>query len=599
MKQYPTIRLLACLGALALVPLACGTSREGYDDSRPQFPEPAEPEAGTTLPECVGKVRCSRDLRSVVDGCDESVVITTCASDEGCSGTRCVPACDAAASNGSSLGCEFATLPPSRFSDTSGSCFASFLANTWPTPIRIDADYAGTPLDLRDSIRVVRTEGENVTYEPFSGELQPGDVAIVFLAQSPTAIGTDPSHWIACPAGVTPAVSADTSVAGTSRGSSFHIKTTAPVTAYSIWPFGGAGSYASTATLLLPLASWKNDYVVTTAWERVAQYDGKPTVQIVAAEDDTEITLFGSVPVQAGTNVEGADKGTPRTYRLSRGEVLQFAQKEDLLGSRIVSKKNFAVFGGHECMRIPQQVSACDAGQLQLLPVRSWGKEYAVAPYMTRLASGFPEKYYYRIVAAVDGTTLTYDPIRPDDAASTLKAGESTVFLTDKPFVVTSQDAEHPIGVYAYMTGCAFDAVRLEDGDPEFTSVVPAEQFLDRYSMYVEPNYRNAHLVVVRARPEGPEGKDFEPVTLDCGGTLEGWKPIGTQGKYEYVQVPLRSFSVNQKVGEGMCGPGRRELDSRGPFSVAVWGTDSAVSYSYPGGSAIRTLNSLEPPIVR
>ncbi|AKU95525.1 hypothetical protein AKJ09_02189 [Labilithrix luteola] len=595
MKQHPTIQLLVCLGALVVAPLACGNGRDGYDDPQTRFPEP-EPEAGTSLPECSGKVRCSRDLRSVVDGCDESRVITTCAPGEGCAGTQCVPACDAAASNGSSLGCEFATLPPSRFFDTSGSCFASFLANTWPTPVRIEAEYAGAPLDLADSIRVVRTEGENVTYEPFTGELQPGDVAIVFLAQSPTAVGSDPSHWVPCPGGVTPAVSADTSVAGTARGSSFRIKTTAPVSAYSIWPFGGAGSYASTATLLLPLASWKNDYVVTTAWERVVKYDGKPTVQIVAAEDDTEITLFGSVPVEAGRDVEAAEKSIPHTYRLSRGEVLQFAQKEDLLGSRIVSKKNFAVFGGHECMRIPQQVDACDAGQLQLLPVRSWGKEYAVAPYMTRLASGFPEKYYYRIVAAVDDTTLTYDPVKPDDAASTLKAGESTLFITDKPFVVTSQDAAHPIGVYAYMTGLGFDAVRLEDGDPEFTSVVPAEQFLDKYSMYVEPNYRNAHLVVVRARHEGG---DFEPVTLDCGGALEGWKPIGKQGKYEYVHVPLRSFSVNQKVGEGMCGPGRRELDSRGPFSVAVWGTDYAVSYSYPGGSAIRTLNAIEPPPVR
>jgi IgGFc binding protein len=585
------VKSVVWLGALVVAPFACDTSRDGFVES-PSFGD-AGADAPAPLPECVGKVRCSRDLRSVVDACDESRVVTECSAGEGCSGTTCVPACDAAAANGSSLGCEFATLVPSRFTEGGGSCFAAFLANSWSTPIGIDAEYAGAAIDLAASVRIVRTVGDKVTYEPFNGEVAPGDVAVVFLAQSPTATG---EKWIACPEGVTPAVLKDTGIVGTARGSSFRIKTTAPVSAYSIWPFGGAASHMSTATLLLPVSSWKNDYVVTTAWERVVQFDAKPTVQIVAAEDDTEVTLIGSVPVKAGRDVESAEKGVPHRYKLSRGEVLQFAQRDDLIGSRVVADKSIAVFGGHECLRVPQHIIACDSGQLQLLPVRSWGREHAVVPHLTRLVSGFPEKVFFRVVAAVDGTVLTYDPVKPDEASPTLAAGGSTLFMTDKPFVVTSQDAEHPIAVYAYMTGSQFDEMRLSDGDPEFTYVVPVEQFLDRYTLYVEPIYRNSHLVVVRARPEG---KDFEPVVLDCGGTLEGWQPVGSQGKYEYVHVPLTSFSLNQKVGDGMCGPGRRELNSRGPFGVAVWGTDYAVSYAYPGGSAIRTLNSLEPPLPR
>ena len=35
----------------------------------------------------------------------------------------------------------------------------------------------------------------------------------------------------------------------------------------------------------------------------------------------------------------------------------------------------------------------------------------------------------------------------------------------------------------------------------------------------------------------------------------------------------------------------------RAPFGVTVWGTGSAASYGYPGGSAIRTLNSVETVI--
>ena len=572
--------------------VACGDDRPRFDTPGGSFD--AVPEAGPDVapaPECTGRTTCSRDLRSVIDACDESKVITECAAHEGCAEGTCVPACSAAVSSGASIGCEFVAVPPSPSGlNDEGSCFAAFLANTWGTPARVEAEYDGKPLDVAGAGRIVHTTIDGVTYEPFSGELQPGEVAVLFLSQSAKSSGTT---WTACPDGVTPAVVGETSIKGTARGTSFRFRTSAPVSAYSMYPFGGATSAVPSATLLLPVAAWKPGYVVVNAMELTVASGtvGRPTTQIVAAEDGTEVTIVGKRDIQGGAGIEGAAKGQPRTWTLKRGEVIQLVQPDELTGSRISANKNIAVWGGHQCMLVPVGHMACDEEQFQLHPIQSWGRQYAVVPHLSRRSGELPEDYHYRIVGAVDGTTLEYEPSRPDGAPLQLAAGEIGFFTSRDPFVVQSQDVEHPIAVYSYMNGNSWQQATANEGDPEAVPVIPSEQYLDRYVFFADPTYPNSQIVVVRSREEG---KEFAPVTLDCAGTLEGWTPVGTSGKYESVRVRLTKQSIPQQIGTGTCGAGRHEIKSTGPFGVTVWGTAFVASYGYPGGSAIRKLNSVE-----
>lgn len=583
MTKVRAKRLGAYLSALVTALAACGDGRSGFV---------ATNDAGTPLidtdaaaaSECVNPgIRCSSDFRSIVQACDEAQVVATCALDEACADTKCVPACDAAVSQASSVGCEFAALVPAYHEASSGSCFAAFIANTWNTPAHIEAEYAGEPIDVTRSGRVARTSGSTTTLEPFDGELQPDDVVILYLAQ-----GLDPR--VACPAGTEPAVPRDTSVRRTARGSSFRIKASKPVSAYSIYPFNGATSATASATLLLPVPAWKTDYVVMSAWEVSTYTSAFPTTQIVAAEDGTDVTVVGRVPIRSGVRVEGAEAGVPHTYHLDRGELLQFAQHDALSGSSISANKRIGIWGGHESLTIPSKPAFADQSTRQLFPVQSWGTEYVAAPYLSRLRNGETEPYLYKILAAADGTVLSYDPSPPSDAPAVLSKGESAVLTTFKPFIVKSQDSDHPIALYEFMTGARFISPDNTVGDPEFTSVVPAAQYLSNYIFYVDPTYANSQLVVVRSRPQV---NDFEPVILDCAGPLEGWKPIGTGGQYEYTRFYLTRGSTPQAVGGGTCGAGRHKMESRGSFGVTVWGTDRNNSYSYPGGAAVRTLNRL------
>ena len=583
------MKRIACsvfvLGAI----FACGDRDGGFRSDGPGIlGSDAGADAG---PSCVGTVRCSRDLRSVVDGCDENKVITECPPELGCAEGKCLPACDAAVGANATMGCEFVALPPPRVNVTVGSCFAAVLANTWETPAQIEAEYEGEPLDIGTITRIMRTVDGKTTYEPFGGELAPGEVAVVFLAGEASGIMAVP-----CPAGTTPAVKKETAQNGTRRGATFRLKTTAPVSAYSVYPFGGSASTASTSTILLPLASWKNDYVVTSPWE-VRYFSAEdpyfPTTQIVAAEDDTEIAVTGSVHIGEGEDVEAAEKGVAKKYRLRRGEQIQFFQDQDLTGTRIGANKKIGVWVGHQGMAIPSTSTCCgDSSQTALFPVKSWGREYVAVPYISRSSGGVSEQYLYRLTGAVDGTVLEYEPSQPKDAPSTLAAGESIFFMTQEPFLVRSQDIEHPFALYSYMTGEAFARAQGYQGDPEFVPVVPTEQYLGRYVFFADTSFPNSQLVVVRSREDD---KAFEPVVLDCaGGPLEGWAPVGTSGKHEFARVFLTKNGKPQAVGAGTCSTGRHEIHSNGPIAVTVWGTDQYGSYAYPGGAALRTINSVE-----
>lgn len=587
------MKRLASTALVLGVVFACGDGRNGFDPNDHKTFDDIDGGATPPPASCEGAVRCSRDLHRVVDACDDSHVISSCAPDQGCANGVCVPACHAAVGANASTGCEFVALPPTRYSFTAGSCFAALVANTWGVPARIEADYAGEPIDVSVSGRKVRTEGADVSYERFDGEIQPGEVAVLFLSQQ--ANGTSA---IPCPAGVTTAVQSDTALTGTRRGRTFRIRTTAPVSAYSIYPFGGAASAVSSATLLLPLSSWKNDYVVTNPWAlQIARDDSGqvvreyfPTTQIVAAHDDTTVTIVGSVAIAAGVEVEGAAAGEEKTYRLQRGEQLQIAQDAELTGTRIGADKPVGVWSGHTCMKVPVDC-CCDSVQTELFPVQSWGRQYAVVPYISRASGEVPEQYMYRITGAVDGTALTYEPVRPKNAPVTLRIGESVTFDSTTPFVVKSQDSAHPFAVFAYMTGFEYAQAQGRDGDPEFTTVIPTEQYLGRYVFFVDPSYLNSQLVVVRSRDESNE---LHPVVLDCAGPLEGWTPIGHSGQHEYVRIRMTKGGAPQTIGSGTCSAGPHEIESKGPFAVTVWGTGQASSYAYPGGSALRTINDVE-----
>jgi hypothetical protein len=587
------------LASVAVVFAACST-RDGFDPGN--GPQLGSPEAGAPAP-CTAR-RCSRDLKSVLAVCDGGeTVVETCSADQGCGDGRCVDPCESARLSKGSTGCSFWTLPPDATNEGRGSCFAAMIANTWDRPVNLSAGFMDAPLDITKSTYTAQKSGEETVYTPLAGALPPGQVALVFLAAAEASTGPG---FAACPAGVTAAVHVDPLSHGTTKTRAFELKADAPVAAYSIFPYGGATSYVPSATLLLPVSSWETSYIAVSTsniTDRGTPGTEPRTLQIVASENDTVVQMKPTVGILPGADVAPAARGESQTWTLSRGQVLQIAQREDTSGSPIVTNKPVGVFGGAQCAFLPGRVEFCDMTQQQIAPFSQWGREYALVPYEPRIDSltgADPrEMVPWSFVGAVDGTVLTYEPSRPRDAPETLAAGQVVSFFTNELVVVKSQDSGHPFHASVYMTGSQYNGGLAGGGrtvgDPDFVNVVASDQFLDRYVFFADYTYPETTLTVVRRKTSA----GFEPVELACAGEITTFRPLGSSGEYEFAWVHLTRGFTPQPFAKGTCGYGRHEARSDGPFSVTVWGMGRDASYGYAGGMGSRPVNDATPPPVK
>jgi hypothetical protein len=548
---------------------------------------------GTDTPTCT-KVHCSSDLHAVM--CDDKV-LKTCPLDQGCANGNCVPACEAAKANKTTIGCDYFTIAPDTGSQYGwqGSCFAAFVANTWGSPVTLGLERDGQTIDVSQSTRIPSGNGQSLTYAPLTNkQILPGQVAIVFLSGTPNATLSP------CPAGITPAMVTDPAQHGTGIGKAFHLTASAPVVSYDIYPYGGGNSAITSATLLLPTTAWDTNYIAVDAYKTVPSTWSLPWIAVVAAEDQTTVTISPTSAIVGGTGVAATGQGVPATYTINRGQYVQFVQDAELVGSPVQSNKPVAFFGGNTCMDVPTSIQACDGAHQQIPPVKALGSEYVGVRHRNRYP-GMEETPPWRVVGAVDGTQLAWEPSTPAGAPTTLAAGQLAEFSASGPFVVKSQDDKHPFYFAQYMTGCTAYWGSSGDcrGDPEFVNVVAALQYLDHYTFFTDPTYSETHLVIVRSKVNGA----FKDVTLDCAmGPLTGWKPVGTSGRFETTGIDLVTGDFQKVAG---CDNGRHEMKSDAPFGVTVWGwgsaattgfKTSAVSYGYPAGMSVMPINTVVVP---
>ncbi len=574
-------QLPLALATLWLLTTGCGQNADSGDP----LPPALGAGEGGTLPEACAGLRCSANLRDVLDGCTGAVV-QSCAVDQGCGNGQCVAACDAVALSQGSVGCDFFAMPPDddSMAGKAAGCYAAFVANTWEEPVHISASYAGTSLDITGSTYLAPFgEGGLV---PAKGALEPGQVAVILLSH---AFGVN------CP-GV-PALNYDPIFHGTSLTRAMRISTDRPVSAYSIYPYAAAFADITAATLLLPVSSWAKQYVAISPWNGAYNIDNEytlrpahPFLQVIAAEPDTEVRLRPIADLSAGSGIAPVPVGAVGTWTLGQGEVLQIKQFQELTGSTLESTKPIGLFGGTESTYVPSEVTRfSDILDQQIPPPSQWGREYAGVPAVSRLVG--EESVLYRVVAAANDTQLSYESaeVRPPSAPRSLSAGQAAYFETSHPFVVRSQDDLHPIYAAVYMKGAdtISEDSTSEGGDPDVVNLVPTGQYLDRYVFYMDYTYRNSSITVSRRR--GPNG--FSPVVLDCAGELGDFRPLDEAGQYEYTYVKLTRGGARQSFGTGVCGTGRHEIKSDGLFAVYVWGTDLDVSYGYPGGMGLRPIS--------
>jgi IgGFc binding protein len=626
---------------VAAVPVACGARSDlpvpepsRADDAAFELPadgavEAEESSAGPDVEEgpLDGNAECSseycnpNDLTHVYE-C--GLAVSQCSSLEQCEEragkAECINPCLDSLGNDTSNGCEFYAVEMDTPPEAMGVCYAVFVVNEWRTgePARIEVSRGGQVLPIEQFARIPLGKGSTIAYAPYDPALglSANQVAILFLSRDPNATRdpnrTAPRALSDCPAGVTPAVAGDASLHGTGTADAFRIQTNVPVVAYQMLPYGGGRARVTGSTLLLPTTAWDVNYVVADAYRAPTsntEARAGPTTVIVASQDATAVTIKPTVDVLAGGGLIRAIAGAPTSYRLDRGQYVQFTQPSELTGTAVQSDKPVAVIGGSTLMDLPLDTLRADGAHQMLPPVRALGSEYVAVRYRSRASGGVEESVPWRVVGAVDGTRLVYEPALPAGAPSTLSAQQLAEFSSPGPFVVRSQDADHPFYMASYMTG---GGPYKGSGDPEFVNVVPPAQYMPRYTFFTDPTYPETNLVVVRVR-DAQTGL-LPEVTLDCAGALGGWRSVGTGGRYEFTRVDLSTGDF-QAVGGcdngvHVMAAGFAAVFEGGPapvprFGVTIWGwgndvtwpTDNLaqdeenpkftrwVSYGYPAGA--------------
>jgi len=557
------------IAILALCVAACTPSRNGSG------PGDDDGSGSATCPVC------SPDKSAVID-CDGNA--TACNPDETCADGVCMNGCLAAETNHESVGCEYYAVDMDAASGPpQDACYTVFVANTSRGRTHIDVEWNGMPIDLSKYAKLPTGTGTSLTYQPYdpSAGLAPNEVAILFLAYAPPAIPLMPN--VDCP--VPAAIGTDAQISGNGFGHAFHINTDLPVVAYQMLPFGGGRAAATGASLLLPTSAWSNSYVAVEAYDTMAPpipIAMGPSFNIVAMEDATTITMRPMANVQGGGGLTPGPAGMPYNVTLAKGQYAQFTEAAPLSGTPIQSDKPVGVFGGNQIMSIDRCCG--DHGEQMLAPSQALGDEYVMAPHGERKPGSDPR--VFRIYGSVDGTQLTYDP--PNLGASSLGLGGFVEIRSETPFVVKSQDPDHPISVFTYMTG-AGDQGEGGWGDADFVRLVPPAQYLSHYVFFTDVTYPFTVLTVVRTKKNGA----FADVNLDClGGPITGWQPVGD---YEITYVKL----VDHWNPQNGCNNGVHTMDSPAPFGVWVWGwgsedTDTGwVSYGYPAGEGVIPINNV------
>lgn len=327
--------------------------------------------------------------------------------------------------------------------------------------------------------------------------------------------------------------------------------------------------FTSDAGLALPVDAMNTEYLVLTyAGSQIVGAD-RGLFSVVAGFDNTTVTI---TPKQA--LVGGFAANIPFNVVLNRGQgflarTVSGSSLGDLTGSAISSDRPVSVTNGNLCTNVPPNMTYCDHVFEVAQPVQSWGLHALVTNLPNRTNGS-----RYRILASQDATSVLLDGA----PLATLNRGQ----FFESGFLAGSHEfsADKPIFVAQFMPGSSNAGATL--GDPAMGNMVPAEQYLNRYTFStVGGGQFVQQFVSIIAK-----NTDVGSLLLDA------------------VPVPAASFSAIGTTGYSSTvirlAEGTHTTASTSPHGITVEGYNVDDSYIFPGGAQFEFINPVgdsNPPI--
>ncbi len=308
---------------------------------------------------------------------------------------------------------------------------------------------------------------------------------------------------------------------------------------------------------------------------------GNAQLNIVAAEDNTQVTITPNTDTVGGGPIPALPPGQPFNLPLmNEADVIQIEANNLFAGTYITSDKPIAVFSTNWCANIPIQTCCCDHLEEQLYGLQKWGTSYVASRWPVR-NSGTPESSFWHLIAAEDNTTVNFikhaevtgiaqpQMVLGKGQVALLEVGGSVANPGD--FVVQS---DKPVYLMQYLSSSGMTNASTEQaGDPAMAQAIPSEQYRSSYVVLVPTNWIYDFFTVTK--------KVNTVVNLDGA-------PID---QAQFVRVGPIDNPSEWEVARIAVADGVHTLDGNAAFGVIVLGYDSYDSYAYPGGLDQKQIN--------
>jgi hypothetical protein len=565
------------LAFAAVVAVACGSSaNRAFDSTDPDAGIGGEHVGGPSLSPaqaCAdGRICVGQEIfKCAADGTASTEKLGDCfGADEACIGGACKSGCDAVATLGSNVGCEFWAVDLDQEYDFSNDAAGA----PWGVVI---ANPGGQPAD------VVIEQNDAPPGQP----TQITPVQHLLIASGQVETVTMPTREV------------DGSLMGKNEGAgtvlssrAFRITSNAPVVVYQLNAL--AQTFSNDGSLLIPTNGLgKVHRVLSYPTGNPISVLGSPIsrayITVVGVTSNTNVTIRTSTPTVAAPGYPALAKDGEVTVKLGPFDVFNLESDGfpgDFSGSTVIADQPVVVFTGTELSGAPNMTkdipqpaggggTCClDHLEEQLFPVESYGKKFAIPHSAVRSTSGYIEPDVIRIMGVAAMATVKTNLAPPNDSF-TLAPGEVKETWAQSDFVL---EASEPVAV-AQILVSQEQVDGPYTGDPSLTIFPAVDQFRRNY-LFASPKSWDTSYIVI-SMPKGTSVTiDGAPIPGSCAARTMG-TIAGTD--YESRTCPLQA--------------GPHAMTGDKPFGIAAYGYGRAGSYSFVGGANVTKI--YVPPVIK